>query len=65
MNIMRARLERYDVKRWAHDFMDRLNHIKDIEVNFNSFDERLKLNEQQSGRSLSLQVEKFKKELKN
>lgn len=31
MNSMRARLERYDVKRWAHDFMERLDHIKDVQ----------------------------------
>ena len=31
MNIMRGRLERYDVKRWAHDFMDRIGHIKEVQ----------------------------------
>lgn len=31
MKIMRGRLERYDVKRWAHDFMDRISHIKEIQ----------------------------------
>ncbi len=29
--IMRRRLERYTVERWAHDFMDRLYHIKIIQ----------------------------------
>lgn len=31
MRSMQGRLERYDVKRWAHDFMDRINHIKEVQ----------------------------------
>ncbi len=31
MSIMQGRLERYDVKRWAQDFMDRISHIKDVQ----------------------------------
>jgi len=31
MISMRGRLERYDVKRWAHDFMDRVNQIKEVQ----------------------------------
>ena len=31
MISMRGRLKRYDVKRWAHDFMDRVNQIKEVQ----------------------------------
>ena len=31
IRIMRGRLERYDVKRWAQDFMDRISHIKEVQ----------------------------------
>ena len=31
MKIMQGRLERYDVKRWAQDFMDRITHIKEVQ----------------------------------
>jgi len=31
MKSMQGRLERYDVKRWAQDFMDRINQIKEVQ----------------------------------
>lgn len=31
MTSMQGRLERYDVKRWAQDFMDRIGHIKEVQ----------------------------------
>lgn len=31
MKSMQGRLERYDVKRWAQDFMDRISQIKDVQ----------------------------------
>jgi trehalose 6-phosphate synthase/phosphatase len=31
MRSMQGRLKRYDVKKWAHDFMDRINHIKEVQ----------------------------------
>ncbi len=36
MISMRGRLERYDVKRWAHDFMDRIGHIKEVQKQLTS-----------------------------
>ncbi len=30
--IMQRRLQRYDIDRWAHDFMERLDHIKVIQA---------------------------------
>lgn len=33
MQSMQKRLKRYDLKVWTEDFMDRLNHIKDIQDN--------------------------------
>ena len=31
IRAMQGRLERYDVKRWAQDFMDRISHIRDVQ----------------------------------
>lgn len=31
--IMRQRLKRYDIERWAHDFMERMEHVKTMQMN--------------------------------
>lgn len=33
--IMQRRLQRYDIERWAHDFMERMHHVKTIQQNIN------------------------------
>ena len=33
MGVMQKRLKRYDLKVWTEDFMERLNHIKDVQEN--------------------------------
>jgi len=36
MKTMQIRLKRYDLKKWASDFMDRLDHINEIQQKMNS-----------------------------
>jgi len=36
METMQIRLKRYDLKKWASDFMDRLDHINEIQQKMNS-----------------------------
>lgn len=33
MDVMQKRLKRYDLRVWTEDFMERLNHIKDVQEN--------------------------------
>jgi trehalose 6-phosphate synthase/phosphatase len=53
MEAMRLRLKRYDVRRWASDFMEKLDHITDVQKQMESrvlsSDFRKKITEDYSG----------------